>query len=50
MAVCIGRKTAAELMVAKSHMWRRKTFLREQIAELRTAAVGYAFDRELAEV
>jgi exodeoxyribonuclease V alpha subunit len=36
-AVTIGKQTIAEAMPRKSHMWRRKTFLREDLESVRLA-------------
>lgn len=45
--LCIGKKAVATSMVRKSHMWDRKTFLRERIEEQRVNGVAVEWERML---
>lgn len=48
--ILIGRGGTARAMCRKSHMWDRKTFLREELESLRMQSVATTWDRELMEV
>lgn len=45
--VCIGPRAVATEAVRKSHMWRRRTMLRESIETLRAAAVATEWEKDL---
>jgi len=48
--VTIGKRSIAEGMVRKSHMWKRKTFLREDLEELRLSDCVFHWERGLKEI
>lgn len=49
LCVCIGAQKTANAMVAKSHMWLRKTFLRESIDEDRMESLRLAWINDMNE-
>jgi len=47
LAITIGQRSVIEAMCRKSHIWNRKTFLRERIADLRLQSIGHEWDKYL---
>jgi len=50
LGILIGKKTVAENMCRKSHMWKRKTFLCEGVEELREVSLEGLWGQDLEEV
>src|SRR5208283_2300176 len=49
LAVTIGQRELLQSMCQKSHIWNRKTFLRESILDLEAESLGQEWARQLEE-